>query len=184
MCVSGWNSPAHGRSRGSEIVNCRLPAIPQQIIRVRRHADGLVPPVGQSVKRADAEPAETGGVGALRRFEPPVEIPLRPGGVHVRINFAVVSFLINHQPVRARRDERTIIRRFHRPDFERNARPVGVQRGDAVAQIIVRDKFRMFARDEQDVAEALFLAAPAPRACTSSSDSVTRRIGLSREKPQ
>ena len=42
----------------------RLPTVPQQVIRVRRRANRLVTPVGQSVKRADASPAESGGVGA------------------------------------------------------------------------------------------------------------------------
>ena len=32
-----------------------------------------------------------------------------------------------------------------------------MQRGDAIAQVIVRDKFRMLTRDKQDVAEALLL---------------------------
>ena len=59
------------------------------------------------------------------------------------------------QPIRARRDERLVVRYFHRPDFERDAGNFRVQRRNTIAQIIVRNELRMFARDEQDVAEAL-----------------------------
>ena len=59
-----------------------------------------------------------------------------------------------------------------------------MQRGDAIRQVIVRNELRMFARDEQDVAKALRRQRAALRAALRRRESVTRRIGLSREKPQ
>ena len=112
------------------------------------------------------------------RFEPPVEILLRPGGVQVGIHRAVVSFLINHQAIRARRDERTVVLRFHRPDFERDAGDFRVQRRHAI-----RADSRW--RQTSDVRPpragccgSPAPPAPAPRASLRPRTSVTRRIAI------
>ena len=75
-------------------------------------------PIREAEQRADAESPEAGGVSALRRFHSPLKIALRSSGVHFGIHRAVVSFLINHQSVRAGEDNRAIIPGFHGPDFE------------------------------------------------------------------
>jgi len=85
---------------------------------MRGDAQRFVTPIRQAVKCRDAKPAEAGGVGAFRRFEPPIEIFLWAGRVHPVVNVAIVSFLINDEAVRTRRDDGRVIFRFHRPNFE------------------------------------------------------------------
>ena len=118
-------------------------------------AQGLQPPVGQTIERADAQPAEAGSVGALGGFQAPVKITLRTGGMHFGVDGAVVGFLINDQPVRTCGHERPVIFGLHGADFQRDARPIGVQGGDAVAQVIIGNKLGMFAGHEQQIAEPL-----------------------------
>src|SRR6266536_2901814 len=55
----------------------RFPACAQQIIRVGRDTERLETPVCQTQQRTDAQPAKTGGISALGRFQTPVEIALR-----------------------------------------------------------------------------------------------------------
>ena len=123
---------------------------------MRRDTQRFEAPIGQTEERADAEPAKTGGVSALRRFHPPVEIAFRPGGVQLRVKGAVVSFLIHHESFCAGPDDGTIILRLHRADFERDAGEFVMQRTNAVGQIILGNEPGMFAGDEKDVAKALF----------------------------
>src|SRR5258705_217391 len=93
-------------------------------------------PIRQTEQRAKAEPAKTGGVSALRRFQPPVEIALWSGGMQLTVKAAVVSLLINHESFRAGPDDGQIILRLHRADFERDAGEFVVQRANALRQII------------------------------------------------
>ena len=144
---------AQARQRDGEL---RLPALAQQILRVRRDAEGFQPPVRQPIERAETEPAEARRVGALRRFQPPVEVALRPGGVHLGIHGAVVGFLVNDQTFRAGLGDGAIFVRLHRADLERDAGHFVAQRADARGQVAIGDEFRMFARDEQQIAKALF----------------------------
>ena len=127
---------------------------------MRRQCDGLPAPVPEPVKCADAQSPEAGGVGALRGFQAPVEIPLRPGGVHFRIHRAVVRFLIDHQPVRARLHGRTVLLGFHRADFQRNAWNLRVQRRHALREVSGGDEFGMLPRHQQNVAKALLFERP------------------------
>ena len=149
---------ARARSQsGQRNRHVRLPAVAQQVGRMGRDADGFESPVREPVKRADPETPESRRVGAFGCAETPFKIPLRTGGVHLRVNLAVVGFLVNHQPVRSRRDQRPVIRRVHRPDLERNAGPFRVQCGDAFPKIPVGNKLGMLARHQQEVAESLGL---------------------------
>jgi len=52
-------------------------------------------------------------------------------------------------------DERFVFVPLHRRDFEREAGNFGSQPRHASTKIIVRDEFRMFARDEQNISESL-----------------------------
>ena len=106
----------------------RFPAIAQKIIRMRRHTQRFITPIGQSEQRADAQSSKTRGIRAFRGFGAPVKISLRPGGVHFVIDRAVVGFLINHETFRPACDEWAIFFGFHRPNFERNAGNFLVQR--------------------------------------------------------
>ena len=184
MEKSGRNSPAAGRNRGRAHSDLRLPAVFQQIFDVRGERDRFIPPGRQTEERADAEPAKPGGVSALGAIQPPVEIAFRPGGVHLGINAAIVGFLVNDEAVRAGGDERLVIFGFHRPDFEREGRKIRGESTHAIGQIIAANKFRMFARRRAGGGETLRVQGAALRRTTSSTSSVTRRIGLSREKPQ
>ena len=155
----------------------------QQIPGVRGQANGVAPPIGQSVQGANAQTAETGGVSAFGSFQPPVEIAFRPRRVHFGVHGAVVGFLINDQAVGAGLHQRAVVLGFHRPKLQREAGHLGVQRANAIGQVLAGDKLGMLARDQQEVAEALFRKAR-PSRSTSSTLRVTRMMGLSREKPQ
>jgi len=54
-----------------------FPAFAQEIIGMGGEANGFEAPIGQAIKGADAKPAETGGISALRSLEAPIEVALR-----------------------------------------------------------------------------------------------------------
>ena len=66
------------RQRNGEL---RFPAMAQQVLRVGSKTEGFAPPVAQSEQRPNAQPPKAGRVGAFRRLESPIEIPLRAGGM-------------------------------------------------------------------------------------------------------
>ena len=120
-----------------------------------RDADGLQPPVAQTVEGADAKAPKACGVCPLRRFHAPVEVPLRPGRVHGAIDSAVVGFLVHHQSFCPGLHQRAVFRSLHGRDFQREARHFLVEEADASRHVIYRDKLGMLARDEQNIAKAL-----------------------------
>src|SRR3954465_6784840 len=75
-----------------------LPTIAQQILGMGGQGDRLAAPIAQTVKGANAETAESRGISALRSFQPPIKIAFRTGGMKLRIDCAVVRFLIDDQP--------------------------------------------------------------------------------------
>jgi hypothetical protein len=110
--------------------------------------------VRQSVRpKSDPDAPEAAFVCALGAREPPVEILLRPGGVQLRVKIAIVRFLIDDEPFRASGDERGILGRFHRRDFEGHARDFRHERADTALEVTIGNELRMLARDEQDVAK-------------------------------
>src|SRR5262249_39269060 len=82
----------------------RLPASFLQVIEVRRERDCVGSPGREPEKRTNSNPPKAGRIGAFRASEPPIKITLWPGGVHIGINSAIVSFLVHHQTLRAGRD--------------------------------------------------------------------------------
>jgi hypothetical protein len=134
-----------------------FPAMAEEILGVGGEADGFMPPLGHAIKSADAEAPESRGVSALRGFETPIKIAFGPGGVHVLIDGAIVGFLINDEAFGAGLNQGTVAIGIHGADFERDARNFVLQRGDAIAEVIGGDEFRMFTSDEQEIAKALFL---------------------------
>ena len=139
----------------------RLPAMFQQILRVRSEAKRFLLPAAKAEQRTDPHPAESRVVPALRAIEPPVEIAFRSRRVQLGVGLAVVGLLVNHETFRTRIDNRDIIRRLHRPDLDRDRRELRRQRPDAIREIILADEFRMFARDEENLPEAFLRQVPA-----------------------
>ena len=80
---------------------------------MRSERDRIGPPRREAKERANSNSAKTGGVGTFRTIEPPVKITLRTRRVHLRIDVAIVGFLVNHEAFRARGNERFVFRRFH-----------------------------------------------------------------------
>ena len=80
--------------------------------------------------------------------------------MHLGVHRAVVTFLVYHQTIRAGLNQRKVILRFHRTQFQGNGRHLGAQRADAIGQVLPGDKFGVFARHQQDVAETLFPQRP------------------------
>jgi hypothetical protein len=132
-----------------------FPASAKEIIGVGGDAEGLESPIAEAVESANAETAEAGVVGAFGGFETPIEIALGTGGVHVDIDSAVVSFLIDDEAFGARFDDGAIFGGFHGPDFEGDAWDFVVEGADAVGQVVGGNELRMFAGNKEDVAEAV-----------------------------
>ena len=132
-----------------------LPAVSQQILSVRGHTQRFVSPIRQTKQRANTQPTKARIISALRCFESPIKVFLRPGGVHVVVERAIISFLIDDQSIRASGDHWTILVGFHRPDFERHAGNLLVQCRDTFCHVTIGNKLRMLTRNEQDVAKTL-----------------------------
>src|SRR5437868_14195813 len=87
----------------------RLPAMFQQILRVRGQRERFLLPPAKPEECADSKPAKSRGVTALRAIEPPVEIAFRSRGEQVRVSLAIVCLLVNHQPFHSGFHDRKII---------------------------------------------------------------------------
>jgi hypothetical protein len=132
-----------------------FPAVAKEIIGMCGDAEGFETPIAEAIESADAESAEAGVVGAFRSFETPIEIALGTGGVHVGIDRAVVSFLIDDEAFRPGIYNWAIFVGLHRANFERDARDFVAENADAIGHVIVGDEFGMLPRDEENVAETL-----------------------------
>ena len=120
-----------------------------------RDGDGFHPPVRETVERANPQPAKSGGVGAFRRFESPVEIAFRSGCVHVGVNHPVVSLLINDQSVGSGGGERTVFVGLHRPDLKGDTWDELVQDANTFRHVSIGHELWMLAGDEENIAEPL-----------------------------
>jgi len=132
-----------------------FPAVAQQVISMRGDAERFETPIAEAVKGADAETSETGVVRAFGSFETPIEIALWSCGVHIGVDRAIVGFLIDDEPFGASLDDRAIFVGLHGPNFEGDARDFVVETTHAIGHVVGGDEFRMFARNEKDIAEAL-----------------------------
>jgi hypothetical protein len=132
-----------------------FPAVAQEVIGVGGDGEGFETPIGEAVESANAESAEASVVSALGGFETPIEIALGTGSVHVGIDGAVVSFLIDDKAFSAGFDDGAIFVNFHGADFEGDAWDLVVESADALGHVVGGDEFGMFAGDEEDVAETL-----------------------------
>ena len=102
-----------------------FPAMLVQIFQMRRKGESLGTPVGEAKKSADANAAEASAIGALRAFEPPVEILFRSSGVKGFVGVAVVGLLINDEAFGAGFDKFGILVVFHGADFDPDGRKEG-----------------------------------------------------------
>lgn len=132
----------------------RLPAVAVEVFQVRGKGEGLAAPVGQSEQGTDPDAAEASLVGALRALEAPVEIAFRAGGVQPLVDPSVIGFLVNHQAFGTGGNHLGIFLAFHRADLQTDGGDKGAQCRDALPEVSVGDKFRVFTGDQQDVAEA------------------------------
>ncbi len=118
-------------------------------------SDRFVLPRRQTEKRADAKPTKSGIVTPHCALETPIEIALRTGGVHLGVNFTIVGFLIDDQTFRSSRNDREVIRSFHRTHFDRDGGEIGCKNANALCKIILGNELRMLAGHEQKLPEAL-----------------------------
>jgi hypothetical protein len=144
-----------GTEPGKRDGDLGLPAVAKEVIGVGSDADGFETPIAEAVESANAETTEAGVVGAFGSFETPIEIALRPGSVHIGVNCAVVGFLIDDEAFGAGFDDWAIFAGFHRANFEGDAGDFVVEGADAIGHVIGGNELRMFAGDEEDVAEAV-----------------------------
>src|SRR5439155_16858499 len=99
--------------------------------------------------------AKSCAVTALRAIQSKIKVALRSGSMHFRINRAIVSFLINHQSLRASTDNWLIIPRFHRTDLDRNRSKTFLKSANTFGEIVATDESRVFTRDEKDLTKTL-----------------------------
>jgi hypothetical protein len=132
-----------------------FPAVAKEIIGMCGDAEGFKVPIAEPVESADAETTKTGVIGALRSFETPIEVALGTGSVHVGVDSAVVSLLIDDEAFRAGVGDWSIFVGFHGPNFEGDAWDFVVESADAIGYVVGGDEFGMFAGDEKDVAKAV-----------------------------
>src|SRR5881227_2098460 len=122
---------------------------------MKGETDGFPTPIGKAVKRTDAESAETRGISAFRCVQAPVEITLWSGGVDLGVDVVIVSFLVNNEAFGAGVRNASIFGGFHWADFERNGRESFAENASTIGEVIIGDKFGMFAGDEEDVAKTV-----------------------------
>src|SRR5713101_4644389 len=127
----------------------------EQMFQMSCQRDRFILPARQTNQRADAKPAKTGCVTALNAIEPKIEIAFRSGGVHLRINAAIVGLLINDKTFRASLDNRHVIFRLHRAYLNGNGRKIGNESAHAFIKITAAYKFRMLASDKQNLPKSL-----------------------------
>src|SRR5881394_608731 len=149
---SGRNSPAAGRKRGRLTV---IWACQQCLNRCSKCAASAIASSCQADKRTDAEPAKTRRITALDAIEPKIKIAFRAGGMHFRINPAIVGLLINDKPFGARFHDRHVILRFHRAHFDRDRRKIRSERPNAFGEIVAASKFWVLARDKKNLTKSL-----------------------------
>ena len=75
--------------------------------------------------------------------------------MHFSIDAAIISFLIDDEPIRAGFDNRDIIVDFHRANLDGNRRKIWRERANAIGKIIAIHKFWVLASDEKDLPESL-----------------------------
>ena len=112
-------------------------------------------PFCQSEQRSDPDSPKSCRVRTFRSFQSPIEIPFWSGRVNLGVGFAVVRFLVDDQTFRAGRNEWLVIVDLHRSNLERDGRHEGNQSSDNIQKITVGDKLRMFAGNQQNIAETL-----------------------------
>ena len=125
------------------------------MIEVCGEGDGLLAPIPQAEKHADADAAEAGGVSAIRAGQSPVVILFRSGRVQARVGRAVVGLLVNDQSFRACADQREVIGSFHRRDFDGERRDFRREGAEDLFEVTVGNELRMLPGHEEDIAEAL-----------------------------
>src|SRR5205814_8141697 len=102
-----------GAKPGKRDGDLSFPAGAQEVFGMSSDAERFVSPIAEAVESANAETTEAGIIGALGSFETPIELAFGTSGVHVGIDSAVVSFLINNEPFRTGVDEGAILGCFH-----------------------------------------------------------------------
>lgn len=151
----GLKFPGAGTEPGKGNRQLSFPTVAKEVIGMGGNRERFVSPITEAVEGADAETTEAGIVSAFGSFETPIEIAFGSGGVHLGINGAIISFLIDDETIRAGFDDRAILVRLHRADFEGDAGHFVVESADAIGHVIGRDEFGMFAGNEEDIAKAL-----------------------------
>ena len=66
----------------------------------------------------------------------------------------MVSFLIDDKSFSAMTDDFSVLIIFHRPDFERECRNEWLERVEAVLQITLGNKLRVFTCDEENITKS------------------------------
>lgn len=131
-----------------------LPGVFEEVFEVCGEGEGLASPGGEAEQGADADPPEAACIGAFRAIESPLAILFGTGGVEGGVGFGVVGFLIDDEALGAVADHFRVLVVFHRPDLDGEGGDEGLEGGEAMLEVAVGDELRVFAGDEQEVAEA------------------------------
>ncbi len=147
--TGAWTQTGQGNGQ------LRFPAVAKEIVRMRRDCDCFCAPVSEAEECTDTKSTKACRIGAFGSFQTPVKIPLWSGCVHVCVNLAIVSFLIDNQAIRAGFDQRSIFVCFHWAELKRDAGNLGVEGANAFREVTIGNKFGMLARNQQEISKTL-----------------------------
>ena len=153
--VGRFESAGGGAQSGEADGEVGFPAGAQEVVEVGGEGDGFFAPIPQAEEDADAETAEAGGVSALRAGEAPVVIFFWSGGVQAGVGRAMVSFVVDDEPLGAGAGEREVVRGLQRCDFDGERGDFRGEDAENFFEVAVGDELGVFAGDEEDVAETL-----------------------------
>src|SRR5690242_6236495 len=106
------------------------------MFQVRGERYCFVLPARQTNQRADAEPSKSRRVSALGTIKAKIEIALGASRVHLGIDTAIVSLLVNDETFGAGLDNRHVIFRFHRTHLDGDRRKIRGESAHAFSEII------------------------------------------------
>ena len=114
-----------------------LPAMFHEVVEMGRKGEGLVFPIGQAEKRANAYASKSSGVSPFGAIETPVEFFFGPGSVEDFVGFLVIGLLIYNKPFCAVFDKIAVLVVLHGTYFNPDGGDEVPQGIDAFLKIAV-----------------------------------------------
>lgn len=131
-----------------------LPAMLVKVLKVRGESHGFFFPWSETKEGSDAYAAEATRVGALRAGHAPFEFFLRAGSVKLGVDVLHIGLLVHDETFAAVVYDFLVLVVFHRADLDGDGGDERFDGVDTFLQVAIGYKFRVLARDEENVSEA------------------------------